>query len=253
MFSSRIADRVATLTMSSPPVNALSESWLAGLSAAIDGLVAQGGWTLLHIRSDQKAFCAGADLKEMKARFDAPDGPDRNFAYVATIQRLFRKIEDLPQATLAEIGGAAMGGGFELALSCDLRVAAAEAKIGLPEVKLGLIPGAGGTQRLTRLIGAGLANRLILGAETPDGSTAERLGLVQWCFPRAEIAERAAEIARRVAALPEGALRAAKACMRASALPGPGGYFDELEETRKLQTDPDTRRLIGAFLAGARG
>ena len=89
---------------------------------------------------------------------------------------------------LAEIGGAAMGGGFELALACDLRIAANEAKVGLPEVRLGLIPGAGGTQRLTRLCGPALANRLILGAEVLDGATAAALGVVHWSAPRAELA-----------------------------------------------------------------
>jgi enoyl-CoA hydratase len=101
----------------------------------------------------------------------------------------------------AELGGAALGGGFELALSCDLRIAANEAKLGLPEVRLGLIPGAGGTQRLTRLLGKGLANRLILGAEVVDGATAHAFGLVQWSFPRADLSTRAAEVVKRIAAL----------------------------------------------------
>ena len=96
---------------------------------------------------DQKVFCAGADLKEVRARMDAPDGADRMYAYVAGIQRLYARIERLPQVTVAEIAGAAIGGGLELALACDLRIAANEAKLGLPEVRLGLIPGAGGTQR----------------------------------------------------------------------------------------------------------
>ncbi len=252
MFKTSIAGQIATLTMSSPPVNALSEAWIAGLSREISGLEARSDWKVLHLRSDQKAFGAGADLKEMRARFEAADGPDRTYAYVASIQRLYARIELLPQVTLAEIGGAALGGGFELALACDLRIAAAEAKLGLPEVKLGLIPGAGGTQRLTRLVGRGLANRLILGAEAVDGTTAERLGLVQWVCPRAELADRAAEIAGRIAALPAAALVAAKRCMTSAATPGHGGYGDELEMTRSLQTDAETRERVSAFVAGAR-
>jgi enoyl-CoA hydratase/carnithine racemase len=156
------------------------------------------------------------------------------------------------RCALAEIGGAALGGGFELALSCDLRIAAAEAKIGLPEVKLGLIPGAGGTQRLTRLVGRGLASRLILMAETVDGTTAVQLGLVQWSCPRAEIASRATDIAQRIAALPRAALAAAKHCIAAAAECGRGGFSDELEATYHLQTDAETRERINAFLAGAR-
>jgi enoyl-CoA hydratase/carnithine racemase len=252
MFQTSIAGQIATLILSSPPVNALSEAWISEFSREIAGIEARSDWKVLHLRSDQKVFCAGADVKEMRARFDAADGPDRTYAYVASIQRLYARIESLPQVTLAEIGGAALGGGFELALACDLRIAAVEAKIGLPEVKLGLIPGAGGTQRLTRLVGRGLANRLILGAEAVDGATAERLGLVQWSCPRAELANRAAEIAGRIAALPAAALAAAKLCMTSAATPGRGGYSDELELTRNLQTDAETRERISAFIAGAR-
>ncbi len=252
MFKTTVTDQIATLLMSSAPVNALSEAWVAGLSSEIEHLEKRRDWKVLLLRSDQKVFCAGADLKEMKARFEAADGPERTYAYVASIQRVYAKIETLPQVTIAEIGGAALGGGFELALACDLRVAANEAKLGLPEVRLGLIPGAGGTQRLPRLVGPGLARRLILGAEVVDGASAEKLGLVQWAFPRAELAARAAEIAARIAALPAAALTAAKLCLAAASEPGRGGFTDELEVTRALQTDPETRELIGAFLAGAR-
>ncbi|MBI5321224.1 enoyl-CoA hydratase/isomerase family protein [Bradyrhizobium sp.] len=252
MFQTCVAGQIATLTMSSPPVNALSEAWLSGLAREIAALEARQDWKVLHLRSGQKVFCAGADLKEMRARFDAADGPDRTYAYVASIQRLYARIEALPQVTLAEIGGAALGGGFELALACDLRIAAVEAKLGLPEVNLGLIPGGGGTQRLTRLVGRGLAGRLILGAEAVDGATAERLGLVQWACPRAELAARAEAIAARIAALPAAALAAAKRCVASAATPGRGGYGDEIEFTRDLQTNAETRERISAFIAGAR-
>ena len=172
MFLTHTADAVTTLTLKHPPVNAISEEWVRAFDAKLDELGRGPRFTVLHIRSEQKVFCAGADLKEVRARMDAADGPDRMYAYVASIQRLYARIERLPQVTLAEIGGAAMGGGLELALACDLRIAAAEAKLGLPEVRLGLIPGAGGTQRLTRLCGPALAARLILGAEILDGAAA---------------------------------------------------------------------------------
>src|SRR5450755_543260 len=220
MFLTTTSDAVTTLTLSHPPLNAISEEWVRSFEAKLDELARGPRFTVLHIRSEQKVFCAGADLKEVRARMDAADGPDQMYSYVASIQRLYARIERLPQVVLAEIGGAAMGGGLELALACDLRIAAAEAKLGLPEVRLGLIPGAGGTQRMTRLVGRGLANRLILGAEAVDGATAERLGLVQWVCPRAELADRAAEIAGRIAALPAAALAAAKRCMISAATPG---------------------------------
>jgi enoyl-CoA hydratase len=250
MFQTANKDRVITLTLSSPPANAISEEWLRGFDAKLDEFTRESHFKVLHIRSDQKIFCAGADLKEVRARMDMADGPDRMFAYVAGIQRLYARIEALPQVTLAEIGGAALGGGFELALSCDLRVAANEAKVGLPEARLGLIPGAGGTQRMTRLCGPALSKRLILGAEVLDGAAAASLGLVHWAAPRAELPARAAEIAKRIADLPATALAACKACIAAAGEPGTGGYSVELEVTRELLRNPETRQRVDAFLAG---
>src|SRR5665811_2182717 len=251
MFLTHTADAVTTLTLKRPPVNAISEEWVREFEAKLDELGRGPRFTVLHIRSEQKVFCAGADLKEVRARMDAADGPDRMYAYVAGIQRLYARIETLPQVTLAEISGAAMGGGFELALACDLRIAANEAKVGLPEARLGLIPGAGGTQRLTRLCGPALAARLILGAEVLDGATAATLGVVHWAVLRAELPARAAEIVRGVASLPAAALAASKACIAAACEPGRGGYTDELEFTRSLLTNPETQKRVTAFLAGA--
>jgi enoyl-CoA hydratase len=251
MFQTNTAGAVTTLTLSHPPVNAISEEWVRAFEAKLGELDSGAPCTVLHIRSDQKVFCAGADLKEVRERMDAHDGADRMYAYVAGIQRLYARIERLPLITLAEIGGAAMGGGFELALACDLRIAAAEAKLGLPEARLGLIPGAGGTQRLTRLCGPAIATRLILGAEILDGRTAAELGVVHWAAPRAELAQRAAEIARGIASLPAAALAASKACIAAAGHKDRGGYTDELEFTRLLLNDAETRKRVDAFLAGS--
>jgi len=251
MFLISTSDAVTTLTLSRPPVNAISEEWVRVFEAKLDELKRGPRFSVLHIRSDQKVFCAGADLKEVRARMDMADGPDRMYAYVAGIQRLYFRIEALPQIVLAEIGGAAMGGGFELALACDLRIAANEAKVGLPEARLGLIPGAGGTQRLTRLCGPALSKRLILGAEALDGAAAAALGVVHWAAPRAELPARASDIAKRIADLPAAALAACKACIAAAGQPGHGGYTDELEFTRSLLTNPETQKRVTAFLAGA--
>jgi enoyl-CoA hydratase/carnithine racemase len=250
MITVAVAARIATLTLDHPPVNAISPEWLELFSARLDELAQRSDWHVLHIRSELNVFCAGADIGQIRECIGAADGPDRMLAYVAGIQRLYARIECLPQVTLAEIGGAAMGGGLELALACDLRVVATEAKVGLPEVRLGLLPGAGGTQRLSRLCGRALATRLILTAEVLDGQTAAMLGLAHWAAPRRELPARAAEIAIHVAALPFAALAAAKHCVAASAEPGRGGYFDELEYTRRLLTGPETRRRVEAFLAG---
>jgi enoyl-CoA hydratase/carnithine racemase len=250
MFVTSIVDGIAVLTLCRAPVNAINEEWLRYFESELDALSVRADWNVLHIRSDQKVFCAGADLLEMRERMDDPNGPDRMYAYVAGIQRLYARIERLPQVTLAEIAGAAMGGGLELALACDLRIAASNAKLGLPEAQLGLIPGAGGTQRLTRLCGRSVAARLILGAETLDGLAACELGIVQWTFPPADLQRQTAEIVRRIAALPSAALAASKACIAAAGEPGRGGYTDELEATRRLLNNAETRQRVEAFLVG---
>jgi enoyl-CoA hydratase/carnithine racemase len=203
----------------------------------------------VHLRSDQKVFCAGADLTEVRARFDASDGSERAYEFVSRLQQLYGRLERLPQVTLAEIGGAAMGGGLELALACDLRIFAVGAKVGLPETRLGLIPGGGGTQRLTRLCGHAVAARLIFGAEIIDGAEAARLGIGQWAAA-AEIAARAREIVQRIAALPSAALLGSKKCIAAAAEPGERGYSVEREETRRLSNNPETRERVAAFFAG---
>lgn len=248
MLDLRVADNIATITMANAPVNAMSDAWMAGFHAHLDSLDIRNDWAVLHIRSALKIFCAGAELKEMRARFAAPNGIEAQVKVIRDYQLLYDRIEALPRVTIAEVNGAALGGGFELALACDLRIAATEAKIGLPELRLGLLPGAGGTQRMTRLAGRPTALRLILGAEQIDGTEAERLGLVQWHFPLAELQDKAAEIAKRYAALPGHAAAAAKACITAAATPGDGGYAEEMRETRGLLNTDATKALVAAFL-----
>ena len=242
---------VARLTLDRPPVNAIGEAWLREFHRCLDALGARADWQLLHLRSAQKAFCAGADLAEMRARLASPAGIDSMVDIAAGMQKLFARIEALPQVTLAEIGGAALGGGLELALACDLRIAANEAKIGLPEVRLGLVPGAGGTQRLPRLAGRATALRLILTGETLDGAGAAALGLVHWALPRSELAARAAQFAARTASSPAEALAACKRCIGAAEDPARDGYAEELAQSRRLYASEATRALVGAFLAGA--
>jgi enoyl-CoA hydratase/carnithine racemase len=237
---------VATLTR--PPVNALNDELIAALETVVDQVVADADVTVLHLRSDQKAFCAGADLALMRSCFASSGGVDAMLEVVRRMQRLFERIETAPAVTIAEIGGAAMGGGLELALACDIRIAAAEAKLGLPEARLGLLPGAGGTQRLTRLCGRGVASRLILGGEVVDGAEAERLGVVQWTHPRAQLAAAARETAARLAAMPRAALAAAKGCIALAGDPGRSGFTAEIDGTRRLYEHAETRRRVAEFL-----
>ncbi len=246
-----VAEGVARLTLDRPPVNAIGEAWLREFHGCLDELGHRSDWQVLHVRSAHRIFCAGADLAEMRTRLASPEGIDSMVNVAAGMQKLFARLEALPQATLAEIGGAALGGGLELALACDLRIAASEAKLGLPEVRLGLVPGAGGTQRLTHLAGRATALRLILTGETLDGIRAEALGLVHWALPRADLPGRAAEIAARIAASPREALAACKSCIAAADDPARDGYAEELAASRRLYASEASRALVDAFLAGA--
>ncbi len=240
--------RIVIATLSRPPVNALNDELIERLDTVLDQVIEDQEVVVLHIRSDQQAFCAGADLALMQSCFGTLEGPDVMLDLVRRMQRLFMRIEAAPLLTLAEIGGPAMGGGLELALACDIRVAAVEAKLGLPEVSLGLLPGAGGTQRLTRLCGRGIAERLILGGEVVDGAVAERLGMVQWARPAPELAEWTRELAIRFARAPRPALAASKRCLAAFGDPHLDGFAEELAATRKLYQHPETRRRVAEFL-----
>ncbi len=240
---------VMVATLSRPPVNALDEALIEALGAALGQALADDKTTVLHLRSSQRAFCAGADLALLHAALDTAEGREAMARLVERMQRLFDRLESAPIVTLAEIGGAARGGGLELALACDLRIAAAEATLGLPETSLGLLPAAGGTQRLARLCGEAVAKRLILGAEVVDGGEARRLGVVQWAAPGAELAEWTRALAARLATLPRGALAAAKRCLAAQRDPGRNGFAEEIAATRDLYGDPETRRRVSAFLA----
>src|SRR5690606_22677873 len=208
---------------------------------------------VVHVRSARPVFCAGADLDQVASRFADPDGTARMTEDVAGFHRLFDRIEGLPCVTLAEIGGAALGGGLELALSCDLRIAAHGAQLGLPEARLGLIAGAGGTQRLTRLCGRGVAARLILGAEIVDGATARELGLVQWAVPRDALPEQARVLAERVAALAGPAIRVSKQCIAAADDPATDGFALELALGPGLIATAEARERVAAFLQDRNG
>lgn len=252
MFNTLEDSRRVVLTLDRAPVNAINDEWLAKFHALLDRLSECKDIVVLHIRSNQKVFSAGMDLEHIRTLFELPDGANAMVRDVTEFQRLFARIEVMPFVVLAEIGGAALGGGLELALACDLRVASYGAKIGLPEAKLGLIPGAGGTQRLTRLIGRGAASRLILSGDVVDGAIAERLGIVQWAFESEALTEQADLIARRIASLSPDAIREAKSLIAAAGDPSRDGYAEEREADRILFDTPEARARIGQFLAGVR-
>jgi enoyl-CoA hydratase/carnithine racemase len=204
------------------------------------------------VRSDQKCFSAGADLALVATHFSSAHGVDRMVEYVKSLHALFNRIEKLKMVTLAVIEGPALGGGLELALACDLRVASRKAKLGLPEARIGMIPGAGGTQRLTRLCGPGVSSRLILGGEMIDGTEAARLGVVQWLEDATAVGGCVDEVVGRVAGLSRPALAISKACIAAWSDPDLDGFALEIEAPRQTMKTDEARQRIAAFLAGSR-
>jgi len=167
-------DELALVTLDRPEVlNALNFELLRDLGTALDQVAAGSARALLVTGAGERAFCAGADIKELMGRSLQAQREGAAFG-----QAVFTKLDALPMPSVALINGYAFGGGLELALACTFRLAAGWAKLGLPEIKLGLIPGYGGTQRLPRLIGEARALEMILTGRTVEAEEAARIGLV---------------------------------------------------------------------------
>lgn len=192
-------DRMNTLGSTMKPDLAHAFFELAGPDERVRAVLVTG--------AGDRAFCAGADIKERAE--GEPKGTEFFVTQKATHQ-LFRDIEEFEKPVIAAINGVALGGGLELALCCDIRVAAETARFGLPEIKLGVIPAAGGTQRLPRLIGEARAKELILTADLIDAETALRFGIVSRLLPQAKLMSTAMELAQRIAEYPPLAVRFAK-------------------------------------------
>lgn len=248
MIQARHEGPVTTIVMSRPPVNAIDPAFVAAFNAALDEVDAAKP-TVVVLRSDQRCFCAGADLGLIRACFDEPGGTARMVAYVRTLHQLFDRIEALPAVTLACVSGPTLGGGLELALSCDLRIATTSASLGLPEARVGMIPGAGGTQRLTRLCGPGVSARLILSADVVGGTEAQRLGIVQWAVDEAEFDLEIARIADRIGGLSRQALNASKDCIHAYFDAAIDGFARELEKPLELMASADSKQRVARFFA----
>lgn len=248
MITLTIDNAVAIATLSQAPVNAMNDAWVTRLEEILGQLEENPRVGVLWLRSDQRVFCAGADLEFMRARFLTEEGRTLMIAFTRRLQEAFARLERLLVVTIAEIGGAALGGGFELALSCDLRYVAETAKIGLPEARLGLLPAGGGTQRLTRLCGHGVARRLILGAEIVAGQAAVDLGLAHWVAPLAELQSATLAVVERIAALPRATLAESKQCIGAAMDPNRDGYAIELAGSERLLGMLETQQRVQRFL-----
>jgi len=209
-----IEDGVAVITLNRPAVmNALNMQLREEIMALCHALDADPAVQVaIFTGAGDKAFCAGADLKERGSRSTEGMYDERRFLRAKWVGA----VAGMAKPTIAAINGYCLGGGLELALQCDLRIAAEEAQFGLPEVTLGFLPGAGGTQRLPRLIGLQRAKEMILTGKRINAAEAERLGIVLRVVPRAQLLPAAMELARAIAKNPRIAVIQAKVALNAS-------------------------------------
>lgn len=245
---STVEDGIVEVVLSREPANALGPPILDGMHAAIDAAEAMGDVKVMIVRSALDGFfAAGADIKHMNG-IDA----ESFMAYGATMRAVNDRLSAAPWLSIAAIDGVAFGGGLELALACTLRVAGPGARLGLPEVKLGLIPGAGGTQRLPRLVGRGRALEIMLTARSVEADEALAIGLVD------RIAQDGAAIGARAfaAELIGPSLPAQVAIVRtvdaAFDLPLESGLRYEVEQEQWLFEEGEAGEGLSAFIGKRR-
>ena len=206
-----VRDGIACLTISRPQaLNALNQRFFIEMNHWLDQMPAQKGIRALILTGDGKAFVAGADIAQMK---DMSPKQAQDFSRVG--QETFARLEDLEMPVIAAVNGYALGGGCELAMACDIRLASTFAKFGQPEVNLGLIPGFAGTQRLPRLVGTGNALVLLLSGETIAAEEALRVGLVQKVVAPEQLMPESQALAAKICSKGPRAVRLVKRLVRA--------------------------------------
>lgn len=200
---------IGYITMNRPEaLNALNSQTLSDLDRVLEGIDLDTVRCVIITGAGEKAFVAGADVKEMSGFT-----PEEGLAFSRGGNRVFRRLESLPIPTVAAVNGFALGGGCELAMACDIRVAAENASFGQPEAGLGITPGFGGTQRMSRLIGMERAKELIYTCRRIKAAEALAFGLVSYVVPNESLMEKAEEIASKIAANVPYAVRACKKAM----------------------------------------
>lgn len=236
-------ERVLHLTLNRPQArNALNNALLTQLAEALEAATADPEVSACVISGGQRFFAAGADLNEM-AEKDLPATFDD------IRPRLWARIDAFPKPLIAAVNGYALGAGCELALLCDLVVAGDNARFGVPEITLGIMPGAGGTQRLIRCVGKALASRMVLSGEAIDARRAQQAGLVSDIYPPALTDEYALRLAATIARHSPLALRAAKQALRQAQEVGlQAGLLQERQLFTLLSATEDRREGIDAFL-----
>jgi enoyl-CoA hydratase/carnithine racemase len=239
--------RVAHLTLVNPPLNLVTEALLHELAAALDVLEAAAPGDVRAVvvtGSGDRAFSAGSHVGE----FESQRGPAGRVRH-ALESGVARRLAELPMPTIAAIEGNALGGGLELALCCDIRIASERARLGLPEVRLAVTPGAGGTQRLPRVVGPARAKELILTGRVLSAEEAERIGLVHQVVPAGEALTAADAIAAEIALRGPLAVREAKRLIdQASDLDLAAGLAAELDASDRIFATDDLLEGATAFL-----
>jgi len=239
----RDEDGVRTITLDRPPVNALGRELVDDLLRAVAALRDDAAARCVIVRAAGKHFCAGADLKERKTM-----SLDDVRAFVPRLAGVCNGLAALPMPTVAAVRGAAAGGGCELALACDLRVLAADARLGLREAALAIIPGAGGTQRLPRLIGPSRAKRWILAAAMHDAEQCLADGVADRVVPVDALDDAARELARSIARNGPVAVRLAKQAVdRGADLPLEQALQLEWERYQETLGTSDREEALAAF------
>lgn len=238
---------LAWITLNRPEkLNILDRASLEALQSALDEVAATPEVAVVAITgSGEKAFCAGADVRELSG---VP--PDEVLGTNLVGHAVFDVIETLRKPVLAAVNGHALGGGLELALSCDIRIAADSARLGLPEVNLGVIPGWGGTYRLPAVVGAGRAREMILTGRLVDASEALSIGLVSRVVSAGRLREAIVDLSRELATKSPDALALAKGTLRAG---GPTGeHLSRVESgsVASLVAGAEFRRRVDGFLGG---
>lgn len=222
--------------------NALSAQLRTDLLAALQKADQDPGVGAVVLTGAGSAFAAGADLKELLER-----GSDEQRHFLQP-PHIYSAVEGLSKPVVAAVNGHALGAGLELATACDVRVVAANAKLGQPEVNLALIPGGGGTQRLVRLVGPGQAARLVLTGDAIPGEEAVRIGLADLAVAKEDVVAKAIELAQAMARHDPAALAAAKRALRAADGPYESGLALEIEEFVRLHGRAEARKRIQDFL-----
>ena len=240
-----VEDRLAMIVIDHPPVNALSHAVLEELSAVIEEIGANPEVRAVVITGAGPVFIAGADIKEMAGLQSREQASEA----VAQAHTVFNHLDMLPVPVIAAVNGACLGGGNELALACDFRLAGDRARFGQPEINLGIIPGFGGTQRLTRLVGPARALDIMLSGADISAQEALRMGLVTKVVPDGTVVREARNLAALLATKPAAAVQAILALVSEGyGQPLPAAL--ELERTRfsALIGTPDMREGLRAFI-----